>query len=196
MGFFNEYPYTDFHELNIDWIIAKIKDYETSLETLKEEILAETKAYTLEVLQPYQDQLNALYDSFTDFTELINKNFDDFEDNIIERLNAMDKNISDLKDYIDNKVVYLENRTQIMIEQSEEYIIDNIATFLGNVLVLNYFTGEYVTIQDMFNYLAQLHATDAINYTTLAARSLSYNDVISKNATYTQIAFNGDNILV
>lgn len=31
MGFFNKYPYTDFHELNLDWIIEKIKDVENAL---------------------------------------------------------------------------------------------------------------------------------------------------------------------
>jgi len=27
LGFFNKYPYTDFHELNLDWIIAALKEY-------------------------------------------------------------------------------------------------------------------------------------------------------------------------
>lgn len=31
MGFFNNYPYTDFHELNLDWIIQKIKTLEKNL---------------------------------------------------------------------------------------------------------------------------------------------------------------------
>lgn len=31
MGFFNKYPYTDFHELNLDWIIDRIKKVEREL---------------------------------------------------------------------------------------------------------------------------------------------------------------------
>lgn len=30
--FFNRYPYTDFHELNLDWIISKLKDLKDAID--------------------------------------------------------------------------------------------------------------------------------------------------------------------
>ena len=34
MGFFNKYPYTDFHELNLDWIIAHFKEFIAEIDSL------------------------------------------------------------------------------------------------------------------------------------------------------------------
>ena len=31
---FNKYPYTDFHELNLDWILEKVKQFDASLTEL------------------------------------------------------------------------------------------------------------------------------------------------------------------
>ena len=45
MGFFNKYPYTDFHELNADFILDRIKNIENQIATIKEEIEAEIFAW-------------------------------------------------------------------------------------------------------------------------------------------------------
>lgn len=36
MGFFDKYPYTDFHELNLDWVLNHFKDFITEIDSLNE----------------------------------------------------------------------------------------------------------------------------------------------------------------
>lgn len=36
MGFFNKYPYTDFHELNLDWMLEHFKEFVESIDSLEE----------------------------------------------------------------------------------------------------------------------------------------------------------------
>ena len=31
---FNEYPYTDFHEMNLDWILKKMKEMSASIDNI------------------------------------------------------------------------------------------------------------------------------------------------------------------
>ena len=52
MAFFNQYPYTDFHELNIDWVLEQLKDLKSVVEQLEER--------TKEVEELYE-QIDALY---------------------------------------------------------------------------------------------------------------------------------------
>ena len=36
MAFFDKYPYTDFHELNLDWVLKTVKDLITEVDALDE----------------------------------------------------------------------------------------------------------------------------------------------------------------
>lgn len=35
MGLFDQFPYTNFHDLNLDWMIEKIKELEARIEALE-----------------------------------------------------------------------------------------------------------------------------------------------------------------
>lgn len=64
-----------------------------------------------------------------------------------------------------------------------------------NVRILNYFTGERVTVQEMFDTLAQLHLENPISYTELAAAGITYTALAALNMTYTELAVKGKSFI-
>jgi archaellum component FlaC len=55
---FHKYPYSNFHELNLDWILAKITEFETKLQEWS--AIAEQLEEGLELINSFQQQLDAL----------------------------------------------------------------------------------------------------------------------------------------
>ena len=86
-------------------------------------------------------------------------------------------------------------RTDLAIEQNNEYLLSHMEEYLSGIKVLNALTGIRVSIQDMFNFLCSLHASDSISYTNLAAANNTYTQLANYGMTYTQLAMNGSNII-
>lgn len=200
MGFMHEYPYTDFHELNLDWILAKIREFQTEIENIREGILEDAKAYTDQAIT---DRLAGVEAEFAQFKREVNLQLAGFSDELsgVERavrdaLAAMEDEITHLSDEIEAFYLEAQQYTNLAIEQNNEYLIRQIREGLGAITVMNYFTGEEISIQDMFDYLASLHATNAIPVNVLIARNLDVDHIISLNATCTDIAMNGNTVLV
>lgn len=192
-NFFNVYPYTDFHELNLDWILATIKELETRLDNISSDILNAAKAYTDEQIAATQANIDALESDLNTFKIQIN---DRIDDEVIPRLDALDQGVANLKTYIDNQIVISNARTDQAIANAKEEIYVDLQAELANIKVINYFTGELVGVQAMFNYLASLHSTDGITYTNLAARNKTYASLAALNVTYTDIAMHGNVLIV
>lgn len=59
---FNSFPYSDFHELNLDWILSKIKEFQNWFDNLnvEDEIKAEVDKYFNQVM------IQAIYDEKTE----------------------------------------------------------------------------------------------------------------------------------
>ena len=45
--FDNKYPYLDFHELNLDWVIAKITEFDKKLDKYEDTVLEKAKEYLM-----------------------------------------------------------------------------------------------------------------------------------------------------
>ena len=64
MGFFDKYPYTDFHELNLDWLLAQMKALEQHVDDTYQN-LYDTLSHDL---KEYID--TEIADVLSEFTEL------------------------------------------------------------------------------------------------------------------------------
>ena len=195
-NFFNEYPYTDFHELNLDWILSKMRELEERVANIKEDILALAKAYTDEQCAIVQGNVNTLSADLNAFKIVINDKVDTLNAEVVARLDDLDQDVLDLYQYIDNQIVIANARTDQAIINAKEDIYEHMMEELGKITVINYFTGDLISVQEMFNYLASLHATDGITYTQLEGRNKTYSALAALNVTYTDIVMHGNTLIV
>lgn len=193
---FREYPYTNLQDLNLDWILRKMKEVQKNLDDLLETAIAEATANAIEYLNTQLGRIEAEFAEverqfalLENDVDALNDAFNRFTVNINNQFNA-------LKGYVDDALTAQQLQMQLMISQNNEYLLSQMETYLAQIKVINYFTGEKTSIQDMFNYLAGLHLTDAINYTTMAARGKTYTQLAGLNITYTDLAIHGNTLYV
>ena len=197
--FDNKYPYLDFHELNLDWVIAKITEFDKKLDDYEDTVLAKAKEYTDSAIQESYSSLVTEFNEFkNEVTTLISdldSRYDEFVDTVNNRMTITDANVAAISRKVDLVLEEANAYTNQAIINNNDYIIDQTTKALETVTVLNYFTGARTSIQDMFDYLAKFHLQNAISVDTLVARAKTVNDLISYNMTMTQLATNGATII-
>lgn len=207
----SKYPYTDYHALNLDYILDELKRLDDVIKDLDESILTKSREYTDEQItirladverqyaqfkSEVEDLIANLDSKYTTFTQTMREEFDLFKTLVNARLTFTDNHIAELESKIDNLVVVANAYTDVKVEQNNDRIIEHLEQFLGNIHVINLFTGERVTVQEMFNYLANLHTDDAITYDELADRDRTVSEIIALDKTYTELAVSGNIIII
>lgn len=196
MAFCNKYPYTDFHELNLDYILNKLTEFETDVNELEVKALEEAKAYTDEKVSNFNKQIMLLRNDFDNFKNEINASQESFETQIINMINLMELRFDNLVEVINARIEATKEYTDLAILQEHEKILEDVYEGFSGFKVINYFTGARTTIQDMFDYMANFHLTSAITVNQLIARNKTVNELIAFDATYTDIVVNGGTIIV
>lgn len=195
MSFTNEFPYTDFHEINLDWILNKIKEFQERIDTFEDTVLKKANAYTDSEILKLSKEISAEFVDFTkeitDKIANIDSNYEQFVTYVNNRITLMENELIKMNDYIQTILKQANEYTQHAIINNNAYIISETTKALSTVKVINYFTGERVSIQEMFDYLCQFHLENAINYTVMASIEKTYTEFNNLNMTYTDLALNG-----
>lgn len=196
-SFINQYPYTDFHELNADYLLARLKDVESKLNTIKEDIESEVLAWVQEQLVPYEQQLNELITEVQNLEQSTQETLAQYDTRITNFINEINGEIVEIRTELVNSIQAVNDLTDLKIEQNNVYLLNEITENVGDLfVVLNPFTGETVTIQDMVDYLSAFHINDAIDYDTMATRALTYTQFEALNITYTDLTLHGNTLYV
>ena len=192
MAYNYEYPYTDPNRYNADWLLNKMKELEGRLDGILEEALKLTKEYVDTRLSEYQAQIAQIRKEI----QAVSDRTDELSAEMVQQVMRLEGLISDAEREAESLFIIANNRTDLQIEQNNEYIFREIEdNILANITVINYFTGEKTTVQDMFDYLASLHLENAITYNGLRDKNLTYNELIAKRITYTELVKNGAIVL-
>lgn len=190
--FINQFPYTDFHELNLDWLIKATKKLETDMASVQA-TLAE-----LEILT--EDQINAMIAAAIAQNNIVLRAE-------LEALKAQLTNdykqycnaqIADLKVYLDNQDVYYDNLAKNYaanaLNQAKQYTDDQV---LNYTMMINPITGEYqdvrIVVNDIISYFHSENALTAAEYDALDLTADGYDNY---ELTAYDYDFNGKTLLV
>lgn len=196
--FTHDYPYSDLTEVNLDYVLKQIKIFREELDNI------ETRVYNkvMEQVQPQIDdirnEVNTLSANFENFKTEVRKEIRTFEDAVNDQIANLDRRFVQLVNTVNSLVNDAKLYSDIQNENLYNRIVDDIGSGKiapGTAKVINYITGETMTVQQMFDYLCIFHLTNPLTYTQAALKGKTYNEVIALNLTYTDIIVNG-NVLI
>lgn len=191
MGFINQFPYSDFHELNLDWLITKTKSIENTIQYLQEEFAK------IEVLT--KEQINVMINAAiaSNNIDLYNR-MTDLKTQITQEYQAYCINqINNLKIYLDNQDVYYDNLAKSYADHalvvSKQYTDDKV---LNYTMMVNPITGQYEDVRNVVNDIVLYFHSD----NTLTAGEYDGLDITAayydgKDLTAYDYDFNGKNLL-
>ena len=188
---FEQFPYTNFHDLNLDWVLKEVKRVSEAVDKWSTEVLDAAKAYTDEKVAAEAERANqanlelkqAVETAIRDFQNVVNGALTGFQEQLKQQDAEIDANLVAARGY-----------TNAQIAQNNEFLMEEISKGLIDLKVLNLFTGKYVTVQEMFDYLSAFHLTGAISVAQIANAQRTVNTVVGYNATCTDIVINGYHI--
>lgn len=194
---FTSYPWSNVHELNLDWLIKTTKEVHNHIEELEavreelektnEEIKADMATLTARV-----DELNSLY---TGFVDEINAEFDQLRAENIATFNSLTASINAQFETLTNSV----NEELADFAEDLARLENELRATLNNlpsvIQMLSPYTGQMETLETIINELANSGRNDSLTASEYDALTLTAQTYDNKNITAYQYDWKGKTLL-
>lgn len=141
---FNEYPYQNNHELNLDWILKKISEFEAKFNSWSDTI--ENLQEALENIEDWKDRIGTLESEYS---------------SMLSNLNDISAALDTLSNLHNSDITRLQAEIDAINIELQNIDVDAIYTYIdskNNMIQADYnnkFYLAYVTMYDLFNNLAK-----------------------------------------
>ena len=193
---FHLYPYSDLHDINLDFVLRRMAELEADLERIKQEAIDAATENAKEYIDSLLGGFLAEFEQLKSDFAALNTNVESLNNNFNTFVTYVNNEIAQIKATVDADMAAINDSVNQKIIDAKDEIFNNLSTELSNVKVINFFTGDLTSIQDMFNYLSMLHVSDSIDYDTMALRAKTYTQLVALNINYTNLAMHGNTLYV
>lgn len=178
---YRKYPYTNFHDINLDYILSKIKELEIKVKEVED--FKEGWDEKLEELdKQYEELLNMYYlmqiDN-TNFKTDMTLQFNNLANSLQEDINSLEIQLeNEIQEYIiisNRRLNGFENQLTSMNRRLDEAL----SNLWMSLKMINPFTGQEEGVLNVIDYLASLHMADgitALGYDNLELTAQVYDD--------------------
>lgn len=191
MAFYDKFPYTNFQELNLDWILTKVREIQTDID----EINSWKETFSTQINSQISDLINQVNTEFNQLKTDIAREFTDYRNETDAKFEAQraetDKQFASLTDAVNARLTAFDGRIAD-IESKLHDIENNLPTL---VHVTNPFTGMSDSIQNVINALADTQRSDALTASAYDALQLTAAAYDAKNVLAADYDFHGQSFI-
>lgn len=192
MGLYEHFPYSNYHELNLDWILSKVKELQTDIDAIN----SWKETFSASINQQIANLIAQVNTEFNQLKADIEKEFTDYRTETDAKFEAQraetDKQFASLTDAVNARLTAFDGRIAD-IESKLADIENNLPTL---VHVTNPFTGMSDSIQNVINALADTQRTDALTASAYDALAKTASGYDAYKITASNYDFNAKSILV
>ena len=176
-------------------LVNKINELVDSLNNVSIEILQEANSYTDTQIANAKSEFDAKVREIEELERRLGEQYYVFTNVVNARIQFISNEVNRIDNKIDDEIIGANEYTNQAIKNNNEFLMEELSKSVRNFTVINFFTGEKITVQNMFDTLAKLHIQNPMTYAIYGNKNISYSGLSLLHINYTELVMKGNDLI-